>query len=133
MRNTSLGILSFANHKLVKAVIYAFVLVAMVVGLSLAPAGVKTVQAATCHAYTDWHNGKSALYVWSPDRDPAIAAFFYGHNGWEGVPNRDYGILQNSPQNRSGGWAIFYISKRWRTSNVERLAWDSDWRWYVFC
>ena len=48
----SMGFMSLANHKLAKAVVYAFVLVAMVVGLSLVPATAGTAQAA-CTTYTN--------------------------------------------------------------------------------
>ena len=119
----------FARSKMGKVMVYGFVLFAMLLGLSLAPFNAGGAKAAACSVYTDYHNSKPALYVWSPNRDIRIAVFFYGRSGWESVKNGGDGIVQDKPQNRSGGWAIYYISTRWRNSNPYRMDWNSDWRW----
>lgn len=89
---------------------------------------VDTAQAATCHAYAHWFEGKSALYVWSPEGDHSIKAYFKFNNVLFRVKNSGKGILQNGPQRRSGGWAIYFISKTWRYTY---WSWNDDWRWHV--
>jgi len=91
-----------------------------------------SLAAGWCQAfasYTDWYNGKRALFVYRGRGNPNPYAVSVYYNG-ESVPNAGNGVQTYSgPQvDLKNGWVGYYVSTRWAWSHPN---WNDDWRWEV--
>lgn len=139
MRSITGGILSFARSKMGKAVVYAVVLCALILELSVMP---KAVYASHCYyhsAYTDYYNGKPTLFVYngkSPTNPPKASSYQIDYKLargiWEIVPTDNWGVNVNYPQtphSGANGWHYYYIATRWYSWHPD---WNNDSNWRVW-
>jgi hypothetical protein len=117
--------------KVVMGLILIFLIAGLLLPTVTASAAPLQVTCKQVGSYTDYYLNKPSLLIYYPNGHPEaskITVKYYNNLYWENVPNSDWGVRLDAPQNKSGGWSYYFIASRWYYGH---WGWNDDWRWKV--